>query len=378
MFSTYYSSKDSSFKFILDILDGMSDWVRVVDNDCNVIFINRSMEEALSIEDLSDKKCYEIMGCTTACENCTSRKAIFEGASLKKEEVLNGRIYSIMSSPIIADDGNIYYAVEVLRDITKEKELESEIVKQNLKLQHDLEMAKKLQLQLLPSNIKSPHLDFAYAYEPCEELSGDMVNIFQVDKNHIGIYIADVAGHGVSASMLTIFIISTLNKKTRSPASALYRLFKQFNDGDLDKDLYITIFYGIYNANTQEFTYSNAGHNCIPLIISDDGVQKLYSPGTPISNWVEKPSYYDSTVSLNGGNKLFLYTDGITDQWLKEPNELMSDSYIMDILRDKNMDLKTSLDSICKYAHARLDKIGAKQKDDMTMVLLQPIKTAHN
>ena len=76
--------------------------------------------------------------------------------------------------------------------------------------------------------------------------------------------------------------------------------------------------------------------NCIPLIINDNTIQKLYSPGTPISNWVDKPNYFDSTVSLNIGDKLFLYTDGITDQWLEEPNELISDSYIMDILLNKN------------------------------------------
>jgi sigma-B regulation protein RsbU (phosphoserine phosphatase) len=375
MFSTYYSSVNSSFKFILDILDGMSDWVRVIDRNCNVIFINRSMEEALKVEDLSDKKCYEIIGCNAPCENCTTRQAIFEGKSIKKEEVFNDRIYSIMSSPIIADDGNIYYVVEVLRDVTKEKELENEIIKQNQKLQHDLEMAKKLQYQLLPNNTKNPYLDFAYAYQPCEDLSGDMVNIFRIDKNYIGVYIADVSGHGVSASMLTIFLISTLNKKTRSPASALHRLFKQFNNGELDKDLYITLFYGIYNTHTQVLTYSNAGHNCIPLIINDNKIQKLYSPGTPISNWVDKPNYFDSTVCLNIGDKLFLYTDGITDQWLEEPNELISDSYIMDILLNKKIDLKTSLDLICKYVHTRLDQIGAQQKDDMTMALIQPIKT---
>ena len=56
MFSPYYSSDDSSFKFILDILDGMHDWVRVVDRNNSVIFMNRSMEEGLKIEELAGKK----------------------------------------------------------------------------------------------------------------------------------------------------------------------------------------------------------------------------------------------------------------------------------------------------------------------------------
>lgn len=373
MFSPYFRSKNSSFKFILDILDGMDDWVRVVDRNNTVIFINRSMEKDLGVYDLAGKKCFEIMGCGEPCENCIANKAVFEGKSFKKEEVFNDRIFSVMSSPIIADDGSINYAVEVLRDITKEKEMEREIIKQNLKLQHDLEMAKKLQMQLLPRDVKLPCLDFAYSYQPCDDLSGDMVNIFQVDKERIGIYIADVSGHGVSASMLTIFIISTLNKKNHSPSRALYRLFKQYNSGDFDKDSYITVFYGIYNIRTRTFTYSNAGHNCAPIIIGQNSVKKLYMPGIPISNWVDNPKYYDSTIQLNEGDKLFLYTDGVTDQWLEEPGKITSDDHILEILRDERIDLKTALNKICRYVYTRLYRIGARQKDDITMALVQPV-----
>jgi len=373
MFSPYFSSENSSFKFILDILDGMDDWVRVVDRNNSVIFINRSMERDLGVYDLAGKKCYELMGCGRPCENCITDKAVFEGKSFKKEEVFNNRIFSVMCSPIIADDGNIYYAVEVLRDITKEKELEREIIKQNLKLQHDLEMAKKLQMQLLPRDVKLPFLDFSYMYQPCDDLSGDMVNIFQIDKERVGIYIADVSGHGVSASMLTIFIISTLNKKTYSPARALYRLFRQYNLGDFDKDSYITIFYGIYNTRTHVFTYSNAGHNCAPVIIGKNGVKRLYMPSIPISNWVDDPRYYDSTVHIKTGDRLFLYTDGVTDQWLEEPGKITSDMYVLDMLRDNNTDLKTVLNKICKYVYTRLDSIGTRQKDDITMALIQPV-----
>ncbi|NLM11629.1 MAG: SpoIIE family protein phosphatase [Clostridiaceae bacterium] len=373
MFSPYFRSKNSSFKFILDILDGMDDWVRVVDRNNTVIFINRSMEKDLGVYDLAGKKCFEIMGCGEPCENCIANKAVFEGKSFKKEEVFNDRIFSVMSSPIIADDGSINYAVEVLRDITKEKEMEREIIKQNLKLQHDLEMAKKLQMQLLPRDVKLPCLDFAYSYQPCDDLSGDMVNIFQVDKERIGIYIADVSGHGVSASMLTIFIISTLNKKNHSPSRALYRLFKQYNSGDFDKDSYITVFYGIYNIRTRTFTYSNAGHNCAPIIIGQNSVKKLYMPGIPISNWVDNPKYYDSTIQLNEGDKLFLYTDGVTDQWLEEPGKITSDDHILEILRDERIDLKTALNKICRYVYTRLYRIGTRQKDDITMALVQPV-----
>jgi sigma-B regulation protein RsbU (phosphoserine phosphatase) len=374
MFSPYFSSEDSSFKFILDILDGMHDWVRVIDRDNSVIFINRSMEEGLCVEDLSGKKCYELLGRNSPCENCITRKAVFEGHTQKKEELFNNRIFSVMSSPIIADDGNIHYAVEVLRDVTKEKELENRLLNQNIKLQQDLDMARKLQLQLLPRNIQLPQVDFAYLYHPCTELSGDMVNIFRIDREHIGIYIADVSGHGVSASMLTIFLTSVLNKKILSPSRALYRLFKQFNTSGFDKISYITVFYAVYNTTTHMLRYSNAGHNCIPIICGRHGIKRLFMPGTPVSNWMDNPRYYDESVRLLPGERLFLYTDGVADQWMEEPGKIINDTNIMNIIKDNDIDLNIALNLIARYVYNRLEAIGAKQRDDITMALVQPLQ----
>ncbi len=372
MLSQYLSSGDSKFRFIIDILDGMYDWVRVVDRYNSVIFMNRSMQESLGIKDLCGKKCYELLGRTSPCENCVSRRAVFEGKTLKKEEHLNERIYSVMSSPILPVTGDIKYVVEVFRDITKEKALEKKILNQNYTLQHDLETAKMLQLQLLPHDIQFPSLDYAILYKPCAELSGDMVNVFNVDEDHIGIYIADVSGHGVSASMLTIFLISILNKKTHSPSSALYRLFKQFNESDFDKDSYITVFYGIYNTSTCVLSYSNAGHNCVPIVCGKDGVQQLYMPSVPVSNWLDKPQYYDAAVYLQPGDRFFLYTDGVIDQWLEDPDKLISDENILSILMDRTINLDTVLGKIAEYIRANLKEKNLKLKDDVTMAVIQP------
>jgi sigma-B regulation protein RsbU (phosphoserine phosphatase) len=331
------------------------------------------MEEGLEFEDLAGKKCYELLGRSTPCANCITNKAVLTGKTFKKEEVYNNRTYSVMSSPIIADDGTIHYAVEVLRDVTKEKELENRILEQNLKLQQDLDMARKLQMQLLPREAQFPGVDFAYLYHPCDDLSGDMVNIFQIDKEHIGLYIADVSGHGVSASMLTVFLISILSRKTHSPSRALFRLFKQFNTGDFDKSSYITVFYAIYNLRTHLLSYSNAGHNCIPIICGVGGVKKLFLPGIPISNWLDKPHYNDASVYLSPGERLFLYTDGVADQWLGDPEKLINDGYILNIFKDPHIDLNVSINLIGRYVYNHLDALGARQKDDITMALMQPV-----
>ena len=125
---------------IEDILDGMYDWVRVVDFDNKILYMNRAMEEDLGKLTLG-KKCYEMLGRSEPCENCTSRRAILDGVSGEKEEKINDRTFSVMSSPLKSADGNIIAVVEVLRETTQLKKLLDKTQEQNLILKKDVEMA---------------------------------------------------------------------------------------------------------------------------------------------------------------------------------------------------------------------------------------------
>jgi len=98
----------------------MFDWVRVLDMYDNVIFMNKSMAEA-SNKHLIGYKCYEIVGRTEPCENCISRKSVFDGATHEKEEYIDSRIFSVMSSPVRNIEGKIIAVVEVMRETTKMK-----------------------------------------------------------------------------------------------------------------------------------------------------------------------------------------------------------------------------------------------------------------
>ena len=101
---------------------------------------------------------------------------------------------------------------------------------------------------------------------PCESLGGDFVDIFRIDDSHIGVYIADVSGHGVQASLLTVFLRSAVNKKLLSPSRALEELFYEFNKSKLDREMYITMFYSIIDLDDRTMLYSNAGLNVLPVV----------------------------------------------------------------------------------------------------------------
>ena len=105
-------------EFIRDIIDAMYDWVRVIDRDDCMIYINKAMQQGLA-DYPAGSKCYEALGRTGPCENCISRKSVFDGKTCEKEEIISDRIFSVMSSPVKNKDGDIIAVVEVLRDITQ-------------------------------------------------------------------------------------------------------------------------------------------------------------------------------------------------------------------------------------------------------------------
>lgn len=356
--------------FIESIINGMYDWVRVLDRDDNILFINKAMADAIGGEPVGSK-CYSALGRKEPCENCTSRKAIFDGKAHEKEEIINNRIYSVMGSPVKNEQGEVIAVVEVLRDVTHTRQLQNKLIQQNKILQDDLNMAKKLQCSLLPKRLPEDKIKFSFLYKPCEALGGDFLDIYMIDEDHVGLYIADVSGHGVPASMLTVFLRSTIDKKTLSPAKALTGLYHEFNKSDFDHDFYITVFYAVIDIKNNTMTYSNAGHNVCPIIFSPGKFEILMAPGIPISNWVDTPQYTEKSVPLTGGDRLFLYTDGIIE--MKNPQgEQYGEEKLLQILlnsvSEPNGTLKEIVDNACEFAEITSSNVIP---DDITMALLE-------
>lgn len=356
--------------FIEDIINGMYDWVRVLDKEDNIVYINKAMAEGLKSYPIG-KKCYEAIGRAEPCENCIARKAVFHGKPHEKEEVIDDRIYSVMSSPIKNKEGEIIYVVEVLRDITQLKLLQKKIIEQNKKLQDDLNMAKKLQCSLLPKDIPEDKISFSFIYKPCETLGGDFLDIFKIDDEHVGIYIADVSGHGVSASMLTIFLRSSINKETLSPARALKELYREFNEYNFGQNLYITVFYAIINLTNKKIVFSNAGHNVPIIVFNKDRFELLRVPGIPISDWLEDPDYQDKSTELREGDKIFFFTDGIVEV-KNDKKEEFGEERLMDLLLNSNAEpastLNNIIESVCSFAGI---KNTSEIPDDVTMALVK-------
>lgn len=261
----------------------------------------------------------------------------------------------------------------------------AEITAANQSLMKNLEYARNILLALLPTtfpNVKG--VEFAARYMPCEKVGGDFYNIFKLDDERIGILIGDVAGHGVSAAMINVFINQNINfkkeyddgrQKVFTPRGVLMNCYHTYNEMPFPDEVYVVMLYGIYNVINRKFTYASAGMNTNPLIIRSDGqVEVLQAEGFPICKFAPyfKPSYKSRTVYLEPGDSLVFYTDGLIEIDPAEP-ELFSQDKLVEFVKGlKNASAQEICDEIIDAYHALL---GDRQMlDDVTVLVVKACK----
>lgn len=348
------------------VLEGMADWVRVIGKNGKVLYANKSMKDHLG-ENIVGSRCFESICNLEECRVCISNQSMETGDIVQKEEKIDGNYYSVKSSPVRDENGEIFAAVEVFRNVTRERKLEKELIGKNNKMHSDLQFAKRIQEKILPRKGKIDNLQLDYIYKPSEMLSGDMFDMYKIDEDHIGIYISDVAGKGVSASMLTMFIRQTMRVMKDhiiSPGQALKELHRRFLTLDFEVERYFTIFYGVYNKKTGSFIYANAGHNCIPIKYNESSEELLENKGYPISQLFTEIDYLEKELRLDRNDKLLFYTDGITESRDYNGREFGLEG-ILEIVKRRPKNILSLIEEEV------IDFSWGEQADDFAMVLLQ-------
>jgi len=352
----------------LSVIDGMIDWVRVIDKKNIVFFANKKMKEDLG-DNIVGQKCYEVFCTGKRCENCISNETLSHGTIHRKETKLNAKTYMVVSSPMINEKNEIIGSVEVFRDMTVEKELEKKINEKNKKMSEDIAFSRNMQMRMLPPKGIYNSVNVDYLYESSESLSGDFFDVFNMDSDNVGIYMCDVVGHGVTAALLTIFVrqsLRTIAKGKNNAEQVIVELHKTFLALNLDTEKYFSVFFGIYNKITHNFQFVNAGHNSIPILLRNETkeIEMLESKGYPICNIFDSVEYDVKTVKLNEKDKLFFYTDGITEARDKLGQEYGVDRLIK-ILNNSN--------DILKELKSSLSTFSDVQKDDYAILMAEII-----
>jgi sigma-B regulation protein RsbU (phosphoserine phosphatase) len=191
--------------------------------------------------------------------------------------------------------------------------------KERRHLESELELAQEVQKMLLPQEVPNiPGLEIAAFSRPAQIVGGDYFDFIDFSNGFHGLAIADVAGHGVSASLHMASIqalLRTLVPVNRSPAEVMRQVHKLFIH-NIRFETFVTFFIGAFDSSTKTLTFCNAGHQP-PMVFhktknKKESVDMLRPTGAAIG-LVEEAEFAEKTIELQEEDLLVLYTDGVTE-----------------------------------------------------------------
>jgi sigma-B regulation protein RsbU (phosphoserine phosphatase) len=321
--------------------------------DRPLIYVNAGFEKltGYSRDEVLGRNCRFLQGAGTEADTVTEiRNAVNDGRECTVE-ILNYRKDGspfwnrLAITPVEDDSGEITHFIGIQSDVSARRRAEDELRQAKLdleealqELQQDLDLAAKVQRSLLPT--RSPNierLNAAWEFIPSAHLAGDFLNIFALDERHAAMYVLDVSGHGASAALLSVTLsrwLSPLPSDSRlmqpdqesatgyrvtPPAEVLAYLNSRYRP-TAGLAQYFTMVYGVVDAETRQFTYAAAGHPG-PIQVSSAGSSVAHSStGLPIGMFPDV-EYRQQVVSLQPGDRIWLYTDGVTEAVDADGNE---------------------------------------------------------
>lgn len=240
-------------------------------------------------------------------------------------------------------------------------------------LQQELEIARQLQLSILPKPLP-PRSDIALygLMVPAKEVGGDFFDYFFLDQKTLGIVVADVSGKGVPAAMFMAMTRTLLKATTLfsvSPSASIDRL-NAVLASENDQMMFVTLFYGVLELGTGRFTYVNAGHNPPFICRADGSVTPLERSGDIAIAVFEEAQYREKVVDLQPDDLVFFYTDGVTEAFDIDGTEF-GEARLVDLLRQ--LPPKASAADVANFIVEGVHAFerGANQADDITSVALR-------
>ena len=352
-----------------ELIEKMDYMVRVMDEDHKVIYMNKKMREQFG--HTLGEICYCLLGKDEKCEHCVTHETSVTGKPDTKNVPIKDRYYNIISSPA-QTSGDEKYSIEVFHDITEQKKIEDELMKHYEKLKADIEFAKHIQIRTLPSDgTYWDNVEIQSVYCPSEDLGGDLYDIIRMNENETLLYIADVSGHGITSSLLTI----SLRQLIRGWEGGGQVNIKEFSDLliknyialGIDKEQYLTILFCLYNKDKKEITFLNAGHNCMPVIIPKSGPAKeIDIRGLPICTLIGEADHDTVTIPVTTGDRIVLYTDGITEAFNERRVPFNSEAVLKLLSENAELEGKALAETVINTVNQYTNKPAV---DDMAVLV---------
>lgn len=279
--------------------------------------------------------------------------------------------------------------IGIVRDMTDYKRAELEIAElrqielQRLStLQCELEMATRVQKNMLPSNFplypQCKEFDVFASMVPAREIGGDFYDVFLMDDDKLFVAIGDVSGKGVSAALYMAQCMAH-SRMLSLHESRPHKILRKLNNLLCENNacgMFITLCCGVLDVKTGEFVYSNAGHNP-PLSNAINGCfEFLPVLKSIVLGYMRDVKYNSLTVQLNPGSAVFLYTDGVTEAENIQ-QDLFSDERLLSVL-DGSKEINAQKIIGLVNTEIGLFTEGCEQSDDITMLTLHYLGDKHS
>lgn len=284
-----------------------------------------------------------------------------------------GRYFWAKASPLYDSKGKIIGAIETIRDITERREMEGRLARSSAELQ----IAAEIQKNFLPEAIPQiPGLDIAARTVMAKEVGGDFFDVIPyeimvLDKGMVGLLVADVSGKGVPAALfmaLSRIVVRVNALWHRDPAKVIYSSNNTITQ-DSRSGMFVTLFYGMLREKDRSFTYVNAGHNPPVLFRGYDGTVEKLMPTGIVLGALENREYNSRRVTIETGDVLVMYTDGVTEATNCQ-EELFGENRLIEIIRNNarfpaQVILEQILSSVKEFAG------DMPQFDDITLLVIK-------
>ncbi len=233
---------------------------------------------------------------------------------------------------------------------------------------HEIEAASATQRGLLPQSIPQfPGYGISAAWRPAGAVSGDYLDLLRLDENHLALCVADVIGKGVAAGMLMSNVQAAVHALAGDMLStgALCGRINRIVASNVVSGKFITFFYGVLDGARRRFSYTNAGH-CEPILVRANGECVRVNHGGVVLGVFPDWTYHEQHVDLEPGDRLVLFTDGITEI-ANADNDEFGEERLMEVLRaNRGLDAE-AMQKLVMAAVAEFS--GGNFQDDATLIV---------
>jgi len=286
---------------------------------------------------------------------------------------MNNGAFDFATKPIDLDDLSLTIEKAIAQiDFIKSSQEEHTQLES---IKGDLAVAGEIQQAILP-RIFPPFpdvedkIDIYASMSPAKDVGGDFYDFFRIDDDRVGFVIADVSGKGVPAALFmavsrTLFrAMGSLGEPT---GDCVTKVNNMLCKESLDS-MFVTVFYGIYNTQTGEIDYTNAGHNP-PFLISDGTAKPLEMTDNLAVGIIEDFKYKNKKLCLNEGEALVLYTDGVTEAFNAEKEGFGEERVAAVTAAMAGRDSKDIVDAIKDSIQKFVE--NEPQSDDITLLVVK-------